>query len=129
MKKELMLIARKLRNYSTDAEKYLWNELRNENLGVRFKRQAVIGQYIVDFVSFERKLIIEVDGGQHAENESDNLRDQWLIIQGFKVLRLWNSDVLNNRSGVVEKIQEFLNSPSPSSSPKGRGIKERGKII
>ena len=67
MKKELTQTARKLRNNLTEVEKYLWYELRRKNLGVKFRRQDIIGRYIVDFVCFEKKLIIEVDGGQHAQ--------------------------------------------------------------
>lgn len=82
--------------------------LRLENLGVKFRRQAAIGRYIVDFVCFEKKLIIEVDGGQHAESESDAVRDQWLKEQGFMVLRFWDNDVLGNRDAVVQKVVECL---------------------
>ena len=63
---------------------------------------------IVDFACLERELVVEVDGGQHAQRENDNLRDQWLMEQGFKILRFWNNDVLRNRDGVLEKIVEHL---------------------
>lgn len=102
-------LARKLRNNPTEAEKYLWYILRLENLGHKFRRQAQIGQYIVDFVCYPKKLIIEVDGGQHSERrEEDRVRDEWLGGQGFIVLRFWNNEVLGNRYYVVEKIMEFL---------------------
>ncbi len=101
-------MARKLRNNSTEAEKYLWYVLRLKNLGVKFRRQAVIGRYIVDFVCFERKLVIEVDGGQHAQSQEDKIRDQWLITQGFTILRFWNDEVLRNREGVLQKIVDRL---------------------
>ena len=107
MKGILTPVARQLRNNSTEAEKYLWYSLRLENLGCKFRRQVVIGRYIVDFVCFEKKLVVEVDGGQHAKNEDDQQRDQWLKEQGFEVLRFWNLDVLRNRDGVLEKIKEF----------------------
>jgi len=97
--------------------------LRLKNLGYKFRRQAVIGPYIVDFVCFEKKLIVEVDGGQHADSRNDQERDQWLKQCGYKVLRFWNNDVLGNRNGVVEKINEFLNHPLPNPPPKGEGIK------
>jgi very-short-patch-repair endonuclease len=71
--------------------------------GVKFRRQQPTGRFIVDFVSFERKLIIEVDGGQHSE-EVDKARDQWLNNQGFKILRFWNNEVLQNTEGVIEAI-------------------------
>jgi len=96
--------------------------LRNENLGVRFRRQAVIGVYIVDFVCFEKQLIIEIDGGQHGNSENDKIRDRWLKTEGFEVLRFWNHDVLGNRDGVLEKIMERLNFPLPNPPHKGEGI-------
>lgn len=109
-------IVRKLRNNLTDAEKYLWCLLRMKNLGVKFRRQALIGNYIVDFVCYEKKLIIEIDGGQHADNKADIIRDEWLRSQGFKVLRFWNNEVLENRDGVVEKIMQEL---TPSLDVRG----------
>ena len=120
LKKSLILFAKKLRSNSTEAEKYLWYVLRNKSLGVKFRRQAVIGQFIVDFVSFEKKLIVEVDGGQHAKSEHDNVRDQWLMGQGFKILRFWNYEVLGNRDGVLQKIVEYLESPSLTLPTRGR---------
>ena len=108
MKESLEEIARGLRNNLTDAEKYLWYKLRCNNLGAKFRRQGVIGCYIVDFVCYEKKLIIEVDGGQHMLNSKDNKRDQWLNEQGFKVVRFWNNDVLGNRDGVLQRIIEHL---------------------
>ena len=106
LSKGLTRVARDLRNNLTEAEKYLWYMLRVNNLGVKFRRQAVIGQYIVDFVCFEMKLIVEVDGGQHADNQKDQVRDQWLREQGFEILRFWNHEVLKNRDGVLQKIFE-----------------------
>ena len=94
--------------------------LRLRNFGVKFRRQTVIGQYIVDFVCFEKRLIIEVDGGQHAQSENDQIRDQWLKSQGFEVLRFWNHDVLNNRQAVLEKIIDQLKSPSLTLPTRGR---------
>ena len=79
MSKGLTRVARDLRKNLTEAEKYLWYVLRVNNLGVKFRRQAIIGRSIVDFVCFEKKLIIEVDGGQHAESQKDQARDQWLM--------------------------------------------------
>lgn len=102
-------IIRKLRNNLTDAEKYLWYVLRMKNLGVKFRRQALVGNYIVDFVCYDKKLIIEIDGGQHVNNQTDGIRDFWLKSQGFKVLRFWNNEVLENRDGVLEKIMQGLN--------------------
>ena len=120
MRKALTPVARKLRNDPTEAEKHLWCVLRSRNLGVKFRRQAIIGPYIVDFVCFERKLVIEVDGGQHAQSRKDILRDEWLIKQGFEVVRFWNQDVLENLDGVFEKIEEHLMSPSLALPTRGR---------
>ena len=117
MKKILTLNARELRKEPTEAEKYLWHVLRYRSLGVKFRRQAIIGQYIVDFVCFDRKLIIEVDGGQHAESRKDVLRDRWLKSQGFKVLRFWNDEVLGNLEGIYETIEEQLNCPPTPAPP------------
>ena len=109
-------IARKLRNNMTEAEKYLWYMLRSKNMrGYKFRRQQPIGKYIVDFVCFEGKLIIEIDGGQHNINKKYDLeRDEWLQKQGFKVLRFWNSEVMENRIAVLEKIMNTLPLPLPS---------------
>ncbi|MBI3601594.1 MAG: endonuclease domain-containing protein [Candidatus Omnitrophica bacterium] len=120
LKKALTLRAKELRNNSTEAEKYLWYVLRLENLGVKFRRQTVIGRYIVDFVCFERKLVVELDGGQHAQSQHDHVRDQWLKGQGFEVLRFWNHDVLGNREEVLQKIVDCL-TPPPLPSPQGGG--------
>ena len=113
MRKALTPVARKLRNDPTEAEKHLWCVLRSRNLGVKFRRQAIIGPYIVDFVCFERKLVIEVDGGQHDQSWRDIPRDEWLRGQGFEILRFWNHDVLGNRDEVLQKIVEHLKSPPP----------------
>ncbi len=83
-------------------------------MGVKFRRQAVIGRYVVDFVCFEKRLIIEVDGGQHCQNSKDIIRDQWLKSQGYDVMRFWNNEVLENLDGVFEVLEARLNSPSPS---------------
>ncbi|MDD5465772.1 MAG: DUF559 domain-containing protein [Candidatus Omnitrophica bacterium] len=121
MKKLLTPNAKRLRNNPTEAEKYLWYMFRNKNLGVKFRRQTVIGKFIVDFVCFENKLIVEIDGGQHAQSEYDSARDQWLREQGFKILRFWNHDVLGKRDGVLQKIVEHLKStPSLALPTRGR---------
>jgi very-short-patch-repair endonuclease len=97
--------AKSLRSNMTDAERRLWYFLRAHRFnGTKFKRQAVIGKYIVDFVCFEKHLVIEVDGGQHADNETDRRRTRWLEDQGFRVLRFWNNEVLQNTVGVPDSI-------------------------
>ncbi|MDP3741086.1 MAG: DUF559 domain-containing protein [bacterium] len=102
------ILARNLRNNLTNAEKYLWYVLRIENIGVKFRRQALIGEYIVDFVCYEKRFIIEIDGGQHYQSSSDQIRDRWLRSQGFKVLRFWNNEVMENRNAVVMKITKYI---------------------
>ena len=100
-----------LRNRATDAERALWKSLRGDSLnGLRFRRQFPLGVYIVDFVCFEVRLIVEVDGGQHAESKHDETRDIWLKSQGFQVLRFWNNEVLQNMEGVMQVIAETANS-------------------
>jgi len=115
-KNRLTVFAKKLRSNSTDAERLIWYHLRARRFGgLRFRRQQPLGQYIVDFVCMERRLVIELDGGQHAVDERhDRLRDQWLTEQGFKVLRYWNNDVLKNTEAVLADIYLQLGiSPSP----------------
>jgi len=113
-KRNKITIARKLRIHSTDTEKYLWKYLRGRQLEeFKFRRQHTIGKYIVDFINLERKIIIEVDGGQHLENKKDKLRDKWLEEKGYEVLRFWDNEVLTNIEGVLESIRKKLYSPSP----------------
>ena len=123
LKKDLTPRAQELRNEPTLAEKHLWAVLRFKGMGVKFRRQAVIGRYIVDFVCYEKKLIIEVDGGQHNQNRKDVIRDKWLKTQGFKVISFWNYDVLSNLDGVYQNIEGHLKPPSPSLPTEGEGIK------
>ncbi len=94
--------------------------LRLNNLGFKFRRQAVICNYIADFVCFEKKLVIEIDGGQHADSNSDKVRDMWFKNEGFEVLRFWNHEVLKNRDGVLVKISEYLKTPSLTLPTRGR---------
>jgi very-short-patch-repair endonuclease len=97
--------AKALRSNMTEAERRLWYFLRAHRFkGTKFKRQATIGKYIVDFACFEKHLVIEVDGSQHADSEADRLRTRWLEDQGFRVLRFWNNEVLKNTSGVLDTI-------------------------
>src|SRR5690348_6192197 len=97
--------ARELRVDATDAERRLWYRLRSRQIeGAKFVRQERIGQYVVDFVCRDQRLIIEVDGGQHATDPRDVTRDQWLGERGYRVLRFWNNDVLANTEGVLESI-------------------------
>ncbi len=100
-------IARKLRQSPTDAEARLWSRIRHKQLdGFRFRRQQPIGRYIVDFFCPEAGLIIEVDGGQHAEDTGE--RTRWPEGRGYRVIRFWNTDVLANTDGVLHKIRDAL---------------------
>jgi very-short-patch-repair endonuclease len=98
-------LARALRRTSTDAEWRLWQHVRSRQLaGLRFRRQQPIGPFIVDFLCCEKMLIVEIDGGQHLESDSDRRRDLWLAMRGYRVLRFWNHEVLGETSGVLESI-------------------------
>jgi very-short-patch-repair endonuclease len=106
----------------TVAERRLWSALRAHRLnGLSFRRQTLFGRFIVDFVCQERRLIIEVDGGQHAENARDAERDRWLESKGYRILRFWNSDVLRNRNGVLETIVAAAAEPTPLPNPHPQG--------
>ncbi|HEY7655224.1 MAG TPA: DUF559 domain-containing protein [Burkholderiales bacterium] len=98
--------ARKLRSNLTDAEKRLWRRLQRRQIGrAKFRRQQPIGRYIVDFVCFECRVIIEVDGGQHAERRyDDEQRTRWLEARGYRVLRFWNNDVLEHTDAVAQAV-------------------------
>ena len=106
-KKILTTYARSLRKNATQAERTLWQHLRAKQMaGIKFRRQQPIDGYIVDFVSFEKRLIIELDGGQHAvDKQKDVERDGCLAGNGFKVIRFWNHEVLANLDGVLETIR------------------------
>jgi len=99
--------ARELRKKSTDAERLLWRHLRAKQLeGLKFRRQQPIGDYIADFVSFDKQVIVEVDGSQHVVRKAkDDHRTKWLEERGFKVLRFWNNDVMKNIAGVLRVIR------------------------
>ena len=119
--------AKDLRTRMTDAERLLWKHLRAHRLnGQKFRRQQPIGPYIVDFVHLGERLIIEADGGQHNDNAADQERDDWLNAEGYRVMRFWNNDILQNTDAVLEEIFKAV-SPSPCPSPlKGEGTLQRG---
>jgi len=101
--------SRNLRVNQTDAEKRLWSKLRARQIGgFKFVRQQPLDRYICDFVCREKKLIIEVDGGQHSESLRDKIRDEALRNLGYRILRFWNNDVLSNMNGVLLTIQSEL---------------------
>jgi very-short-patch-repair endonuclease len=108
MNHSLTNFAKNLRKNSTDAEALLWQRLRGRQLdGIKFRRQQPFANFIVDFVSFEKRVIIELDGGQHAqERHKDIERDRFLSENGFRVLRFWNNEVLKNIDGVLEVIRK-----------------------
>jgi very-short-patch-repair endonuclease len=125
--------ARVLRNGMTDAEKRLWLRLRADQLGVRFRRQLVIERrFIVDFCAPEAGLVVEVDGGQHAESATDALRTAFLEARGYHVLRFWNPEVLRDTDGVVQVIAETLaalrdaKTSPPAPLRNGEGGASRG---
>ena len=114
--------AKSLRSDMTDAEHCLWSALRAHRLGgLSFRRQTLIGRFIVDFVCHEKHLVIEVDGGQHAENARDVERDRWLASKSYRVLRFWNHDVLRNRNGVLEMIVAAAAEYTPLPNPPPQG--------
>ena len=109
--------AKRLRRDSTDAERALWRHLRNKRLlGYKFRRQAPIGQYIVDFVCFSQNLIVELDGGQHlTQRDYDAKRTEWLQSRGFRVLRFWDNEALGDADSVLERIMLELGGDGGAS--------------
>jgi very-short-patch-repair endonuclease len=127
----ILLQARTLRKKLTDTEQLLWYSLRKRQIrGLRFRRQVPLGTYIVDFLCYEARLIIELDGGQHNESEQlqyDMQRTQWLERQGYRVQRFWNNEVLEHLDDVLETVwqrcQEYRSdrnsTPHPVLPPQG----------
>ncbi|QDH70929.1 endonuclease domain-containing protein [Marilutibacter alkalisoli] len=117
--------ARRLRRSMTDAEHRLWYHLRNRALmGWKFRRQYPVGPYIADFACLEAWVLVELDGGQHADDAQDAIRDGFLQAKGYRVLRFWNNDALERTEVVLEVIHAALVSggPHPNPSPaRGRG--------
>jgi len=111
------VLARTMRRVPTDAEKKLWWHLHRLSLkGSHFRRQVRLGPYIVDFASHKARVVIEVDGGQHAENAADAERTKFIEAEGYRVLRFWNNDVLSNIEGVLEVIQATVAAASPGGA-------------
>jgi very-short-patch-repair endonuclease len=112
--KGLTGIARELRKHSTDTERHLWRHLRDRRMeGFKFRRQQAVGRYVVDFVNLEKKVVVELDGGQHGLDPGDKRRDEWLRAEGYKVLRFWDSQVFSNLERVLETIRDVLLTPHP----------------
>jgi very-short-patch-repair endonuclease len=124
-------LARGMRRSPTMAEKKLWWHLHHLSVnGSHCRRQVRVGRYIVDFASHKARLVIEVDGGQHADNAADAVRTNFIEGQGYRVLRFWNNDVLGNIDGVLEVIQTAIagnsvDSTTDASSPPSREETER----
>ncbi len=121
------MLARQLRKNQTDAEKVLWFALRDRQINeLTFRRQVLLGSYVVDFVCFENRLIVELDGGQHADAVAyDQARTSWLEWEGFHMIRFWNHEVLSNREDVLMRLMEKCEAlrtaanedvPSPSTA-------------
>ena len=109
MSRRNIAVAQKLRKRMTVAEQTLWRHLRAFQLHQhKFRRQHPLGPYVLDFVCLEAHLVIEVDGGQHADNPVDAVRDQWLQQHGYCVLRFWNSDLMSNIDGVLARIDQVI---------------------
>jgi very-short-patch-repair endonuclease len=119
--------ARQLRKAQTETEQHLWRQLRNRSLaGCKFRRQHPIGPYICDFVCLDHRLVIEVDGGQHAlQVDEDNARSAYLESRGFTVMRFWNHEVLGQTEAVLEKIAKMIASDSPHPVPLPKGARGR----
>ena len=109
--------ARDLRRDMTEVERVLWHGLRRGQLGWRFRRQHPIPPYVVDFACLEASLVVEADGGQHALAGDHELRDEALRRKGWRVLRFWNNDILENRAGVLQTIAAALEAARKSPLP------------
>jgi len=123
--KQSIARARELRRNSTDAERFLWQHLRLRQInGERFRRQRPVGPYILDFVCLEKKVAVEVDGGQHnGAVFRDHRRDEWLRRRGYTVLRFWNHEVLTQIDVVKEVIWNVLKETPSFVLPRARGRK------
>ena len=103
-----------MRSLPTEAERKLWSLVRDRRLiGYKFRRQVPIGNYIVDLLCADHKLIVELDGTQHANSDYDKVRDEWLTAQGFRVLRIWNNDLLARPTAVLDLICLTLQEQHP----------------
>ena len=126
--RRIVAVARKLRRTSTDVERKLWHRIRDKQVeDFRFRRQRPIGKYIVDFICLDAKLIIELDGGQHADSVVlDEKRTVFLESLGYQVIRFWNNEVIENMDGVLARIQEELlrarANPTPALPLAGEGV-------
>ena len=126
--RETLAKAKRLRRDMTDAERNLWSVLRNAQLGgAKFRRQQPIGSYVADFVCLEQRLIVEADGGQHAESSVDRSRTSFLESKGYRVLRFWNNEILTNLDGVAQVISAALSTPHPAQAAPESPSPSRGE--
>ena len=117
----LTRLARELRRNSTDAERRLWATLRSRALtGYKFRRQVRIGPFVADFACTKYLVIVEADGGQHADNKNDARRTVWLEGRGWRVLRVWDNDILTNLEGIRAAILEVLHEREALTLPRLR---------
>ncbi len=124
-------VARRLRKGQTDAEKRLWNHLRDRQLsGFKFRRQHEIGPYVADFCCPQKKLVLELDGGQHAEQVlKDQKRTAYLNQMGYQVLRFWDHEVLQEPDSVLEAIRLILTDPLPKREREKESARRSSKIL
>ncbi len=124
------LRARELRRNPTEAEKRLWRALRSRLPGFKWRRQMPVGPYFADFACFAERLVVELDGGQHADaGEYDATRTRFIGSQGYRVMRFWNNDVMDNVDGVLETIEQALSASPSRSLAAGPSLSQgRGKI-
>ena len=121
-------MARKLRRNDTEAEKRLWSALRSRQfLGLKFRRQSPVGEFIADFLCEGMRIIVQADGGQHADNPADTDRTVRLQAAGYHVIRYWNNDIMSNLEGVLEDLRGRVSAiagqnPSPNPLPRGEGF-------
>ena len=128
--KPTLIKAKRLRRDFTNAERKLWSVLRNSQLGgAKFRRQQPIGPFIADFVCQARRLIVEADGGQHADSKGDIRRTAFLNSKGYRVLRFWNTDILGNLDGVAQSISDALATPHPAQAAPESPSPSRGEGI
>src|SRR5438552_2432962 len=115
----LQLLSKRLRRTQTDAERKLWMRLRDRQLnGLKFRRQQPIGRYIVDFFCPEHRLVIELDGGHHADQiQADKRRTEFLTEAGYRVLRFWDHEVLNDTALVLQQIFDTVNNANCKNPP------------
>jgi len=126
----LVGLAKNLRKNATDLERKLWHDLKTIE-GARFRRQVIIDRYIVDFACYTSRIIVELDGSQHADKAhalKDKSRDNYLRAQGFTVLRYWNFDTEHKRDGIIDAIIAHLSSRSPSTGELSSLCKTEGVI-